>query len=629
MRAWFARLPIHRKLVALALTVTTTALIAAVVGLTAADVARFRSTASDGARGVAQLVAEDSVAAIVFSDDIAAAKSLQALKSLPVIQLGCLYRTDDTLLATFEREGHRCPEVPRDVQTWRGLDVTVPVTRNGTRVGTVLVERTLSDLASRVMITLMVGGVMLVAAAALAFFLATRLQRIVSQPIIELADAAAKIGQGERYELPAISAPPDETGTLVRAFEGMVQRLLQSNEALRAEVDERRRMQVERETLLAREREANRLKDEFLAAVSHELRTPLNAILGWTHILGAAEVQDETVRKAVAALSRSAHAQNRVIQDLLDVSRIITGKLELAPAPLDLRTVVESVMELIRPIADAKGVRVDLRLPDAPCPVYGDYDRLRQVVQNLLSNAVKFTPAQGVVIVRISEEGAAFNLTVSDTGIGISSRFLPHVFERFRQADASTTRGYGGLGLGLAIVKELIEQHGGTVSANSPGPGLGSTFTVTLPRFAGVPAELPRQKSGAIEAVPPLHGVKVLAVDDNADSLEVVTKILHDAGASVQPAASGAEALSYLRERTVDVVLCDLAMPQMDGFEVLHRIRQIEGANGRATPVFAVSAFASADDRIRSLAAGFSGHVAKPWSAPDLIRIVAGAAVSE
>jgi CheY-like chemotaxis protein len=283
---------------------------------------------------------------------------------------------------------------------------------------------------------------------------------------------------------------------------------------------------------------------------------------------------------------------------------------------------------LIRPIADDKGVRLDLRLPDAPCSVYGDYDRLRQVVQNLLSNAVKFTPAQGVVLVRVTEEGAAFNLTVSDTGIGISSRFLPHVFERFRQADASTTRGYGGLGLGLAIVKELIERHGGTVSANSPGPGFGSTFTVTLPQFAGVPAELPQQSASVADTVPALHGVKVLAVDDNADALEIVTRILHDAGASVQTAGSGAEALSYLREREVDVVLCDLAMPEMDGFEVLHRIRQLETTNGRVKPVFAVSAFASADDRVRCLAAGFNGHMAKPWNAPELIRIVAGAVVS-
>jgi signal transduction histidine kinase/CheY-like chemotaxis protein len=518
--------------------------------------------------------------------------------------------------------------VPRDLQTWRGLDVAVPVVRNGTRFGTVLIERTLEDLASRVTVTLLMGGMILLLSAALAFGLANSLQRIVSQPIVDLAEAAAKIGQGDRYEIPAIGAPPDETGQLVRAFGGMVERLLHSNESLRAEVDERRRMQAERETLLARERATNRLKDEFLAAVSHELRTPLNAILGWTHILGAADLQDETVRKAVAALSRSAQAQNRVIQDLLDVSRIITGKLELALAPVDLRTVVESVIDLIRPIADDKGVRLDLRLPDAPCSVYGDYDRLRQVVQNLLSNAVKFTPTQGVVLVGLTEEGAAFSLTVSDTGIGISSRFLPHVFERFRQADASTTRGYGGLGLGLAIVKELIEQHGGTVSANSPGPGFGSTFTVTLPQFAGVPAELPPQSANVADTVPALHGVKVLAVDDNADALEIVTRILHDAGASVQAAVSGAEALSYLREREVDVVLCDLAMPEMDGFEVLHRIRQLETTNGRVKPVFAVSAFASADDRIRCLAAGFNGHMAKPWNASELIRIVAGSVVS-
>jgi hypothetical protein len=614
--------------VALALTVTTVALLAAIVGLTIFDVARFRTTTTEGVRALAMLVADNSSAALAFNDDLAATQLLKPIGNVPTIEFACLYREDGSLFAAFERPGYQCPAEPRDLQTWRGLDVAVPVVRNGTRFGTVLIERTFADLTSRVTVTLLMGSVILLLSAALAFGLANSLQRIVSRPIVDLAEAAANIGQGDRYEIPAIGAPPDETGQLVRAFEGMVERLLHSNESLRAEVDERRRMQAERETLLARERETNRLKDEFLAAVSHELRTPLNAILGWTHILGAADLQDETVRKAVAALSRSAQAQNRVIQDLLDVSRIITGKLELTLAPVDLRTVVESVIDLIRPIADDKGVRLDLRLPDAPCSVYGDYDRLRQVVQNLLSNAVKFTPAQGVVLVRVTEEGAAFNLTVSDTGIGISSRFLPHVFERFRQADASTTRGYGGLGLGLAIVKELIERHGGTVSANSPGPGFGSTFTVTLPQFAGVPAELPQQSASVADTVPALHGVKVLAVDDNADALEIVTRILHDAGASVQAAGSGAEALSYLREREVDVVLCDLAMPEMDGFEVLHRIRQLEATNGRAKPVFAVSAFASADDRVRCLAAGFNGHMAKPWNAPELIRIVAGAVVS-
>ena len=627
MRDWFARLPIHRKLVALALTVSATALVAAVVGLTVFDVVRFVSTTSDALRGFAQLVAENSAGAIVFNDDAAATESLRSMRSVPTIALACLYREDGSVFASFEREGQRCPAVPRDSRTWRGLDVTMPIARNGTRVGTVFIERTLSDLASRVTVNLLVGGVMLLVAVALAFGLANRLQRVVSRPITELADAAANIGQGERHEIPAIDAPPDETGKLVRAFEGMVQRLTHANDALQAEVDERRRMQAERESLLAREREASRLKDEFLAAVSHELRTPLNAILGWTHILGTTDLQDETVRKAVAALSRSAHAQNRVIQDLLDVSRIITGKLELAPAPTDLRAVVDSVIESMGPNATAKGVRLDVRLPDAPCPVYGDYDRLRQVVQNLLSNALKFTPAQGVVIVRIDQESAAFHLTVSDTGIGISPRFLPHVFERFRQADASTTRGYGGLGLGLAIVKELVEQHGGSVGASSSGPGFGSTFTVTLPRFAGVPTELPRPRAEVPDSVPALHGIKVLLVDDNADALEIVTRILQDAGATVQPAGSGAEALDWLRGNTVDVVLCDLAMPDMDGFEVLHRIRQIDGTDGRLLPVFAVSAFASADDRIRCLAAGFSGHIAKPFSPPELVRAVAGAAL--
>jgi signal transduction histidine kinase/CheY-like chemotaxis protein len=624
VRRWFERLPIRRKLVVFALTITASALTAAILGLTMFDVARFRTNANDETRAVAQLLAQNTAAAIVFNDDTAAAQTLNAVSLRPMISLACLYRADGTIVASFQRPGLRCPDAPNESKTWRAVAASAPVSRNGLLVGTVLVERQLSDLMSRLVVTLAMGGVVLLLAGGVAFALATRLQRVISRPIVELAAAASDVGRTDHFDMPAIDAPPDESGELVQAFDAMVRRLLLSNEALRAEVDERRRMQAERETLLTREREASRLKDEFLAAVSHELRTPLNAILGWTHILATTQPSDEVLAKAIASLSRSAQAQNRVIQDLLDISRIITGKFELTPAVIDLRSTLESTVEGFALTAQTKGVEVITEWPPGPCEIYADHDRIRQVLQNLLSNAIKFTPRGGVVTVQLVCDSAAFRIVVSDNGIGISDRFLPYVFERFRQADGSTTRGYGGLGLGLSIVKELTEQHGGSVTAASAGPGLGSSFTVTLPRFAGVPGEVRRIRDDG--PAPRLDGVSVLVIDDHPDALEVLSRMLIDAGATVHPATSGLAGLDCLRRTMVKVVLCDLAMPEMDGFEALRRIRLLDRETGRDTSVFAVSAFASSEDRARCLAAGFTGHIAKPFSARDLARIVAGAA---
>lgn len=374
-----------------------------------------------------------------------------------------------------------------------------------------------------------------------------------------------------------------------------------------------------------REREASRLKDEFLAAVSHELRTPLNAILGWTHILSQTNSPDPVVAKASAALERNAQAQNRVIEDLLDISRIITGKLPLSLTASDLRSIVESAVEVVAPSATVKGITLTVETPASPCVVHGDYDRLRQVVWNLLSNAVKFTPNQGVVKLRLVRVDGAYSIVVSDTGIGISPQFLDHVFERFRQADGSTTRLHGGLGLGLAIVKELTELHGGHVLASSEGPDRGATFTVTLPALDGSPRDATTTGLSAAP-LPRLDGLTVLAVDDNQDALDILATTLAEAGAKVRVAASGAEALEDLQHLPADIVICDLAMPGMDGFDVLVLVREMDQLMHRATPVLALSAYASQDYRQRCLDAGFRGHIAKPIAPPDLIRAVAAIA---
>jgi signal transduction histidine kinase/CheY-like chemotaxis protein len=632
VRRWFASLSLHRKLTALALGVSAAGLIAAVGGLALVDIARFRNLAVDDARALAEVIAQNTSAAIVFNDAEAAATTLSSLRVRPTIMLGCVYDATGSLLASYAPGGANCPAFPRDVRTWDSVTAVVPVEQNGRTVGRVFVERDLSDLGARIAAAAGTGLVMLLLGAAVALWLARSLQHLVSKPIVDLAAAARRIGAERRFEMPDIAAPPDETGELVTAFGEMVRRVGEANQALvdtnvklRAEIEERRRMQEEREALLAREREASRLKDEFLATLSHELRTPLNAILGWTQILLTTHPAEQTSSRGVASIARNAGAQLRVIEDLLDVSRIITGKLQLAMTQIDLRDVVDASIDVVSATATSRQIELRAVLPDTPCIVAGDYDRLRQVVWNLLSNALKFTSPGGQVVVRIVEAERAYALTVTDTGIGIADAFLPHVFERFRQADGSTTRQQGGLGLGLAIVKELAELHGGRVGASSPGLGGGATFTVWLPR------SVPRGDStpAPVESVPDLprlDGVDLLVADDNRDALDVLAMALERAGARVRTAAGGEEAIREWERQPATVLLCDLAMPGVDGFEVLRRIRVIDAAAGRSTHAIAVTAYASDGYRGRCTQAGFAAHIAKPYNIVDVVRAVAAAA---
>ena len=631
MTRWFGRLPIHRKLVVMALAVTTAALVVATIGLVIVDVWRYRSTAADDTESLARIIAENTAAAVAFEDHKAARDSLATVRVRPHVRRACLYLPDGKV---FEEFGHSpewtCPSARPERVTWRIVTGTAPVTRNARVLATVYVERDLSDIGARVAVAGLTGLAMLLLAAAVAFALAHRLHRAVSTPIAQLASAARALDpDGNSNSLPEAQATEDEVGDLVRAFTEMLRRvrdantrLVDSNVALQREVEERRRMQAEREQLLARERDASRLKDEFLAAVSHELRTPLTAILGWLQLLAHTKPTEQTIAKALTSLTRNAHAQNRVIEDLLDVSRIITGKLRLKLDAVNLRSVVESTIETVAPAATAKGIHLDADLPHVPCIVHGDYDRLRQIAWNLLSNAVKFTPPEGAVRVRLSPDRDRYVLSVTDTGVGIPSSFVPHVFERFRQADGSTTREHGGLGLGLAIVKELTDLHGGTVYAASEGEGRGATFTLILPQFVGQTIDLPADLSAAPDPPVRLDGVRVLVIDDNRDALDTITAALSDVGALVRTASSGHEALDLWRERPSDVILCDLAMPGMDGFQVLNRIRQL-GATGKSVPAIAVTAYASEEYRTRCVREGFRGHLAKPYNLSELKRMVA------
>ena len=628
MRRWFAPLPLHRKIIAVVLLISTIAVSAVVIGLLVFDVARFRASAVDDVQALARVVARNSSGAVVFNDPDTARQIVDSMDVRPAVSRACLYTADGALLAGYAQRGEpSCPAVPAAERGWRRLSAVVPVTRNGRTVGAVYVERRLTDLPARVLVTAAAALVMLVLAGMLAFALARRMEQLISRPIVELAGAARTIGP-DRFDLPAIDAPPDETGELVRAFGEMVQRLVSANAALKAEVAERTRMQAEREELLRREREASRLKDEFLAALSHELRTPLNAILGWTQILESTEPDAATVAKAIASVGRNARAQSRVIEDLLDVSRIVTGKLHLSLTAVDVRSAVQAAAEVIGPAAAAKHVRLEVRVPRSPCIVQADADRLRQVFWNLFSNAVKFTPANGTVTAAVTDTGTDFAISVTDTGIGIAPAFLPYVFERFRQADGSPTREHSGLGLGLAIVKELVELHSGTVRAASGGAGLGATFVVSLPHLVGSIDRIAAAPLGAEAARARLDGIDAVAIDDNADALEIVSSALAAAGARVRAFASPQQAVDDIRRAAPQVVLCDLAMPAMDGFGVLAGIRALDAERGSTTPVLAVSAFASASDREKCLRAGFQDHVAKPYDTAELVRRVAAIAAA-
>jgi CheY-like chemotaxis protein len=291
---------------------------------------------------------------------------------------------------------------------------------------------------------------------------------------------------------------------------------------------------------------------------------------------------------------------------------------------VDLRAVVEAAIEVVRPVAAMKSVTLQVELPPVSCPVRGDGDRLQQVLWNLLTNGIKFTPEGGSVHLSVANDGAVVTVRVRDTGVGMTEEFLPHVFERFRQADGSMTREHGGLGLGMAIARELTDLHGGTIEAASAGPGLGSDFIMTLPaRSSTSMSHEPGVDEDTGSRVPSLRGVRVLAVDDNIDALDVLTTTLAAAGIHVSGACSGAEALSQWTVNHSDVLLCDLAMPHMDGYEVLRRIREIDAAAGRLTPAIAVTAHASEDQQARSVRAGFQQHVAKPYQPADLVRAVA------
>jgi signal transduction histidine kinase len=413
--------------------------------------------------------------------------------------------------------------------------------------------------------------------------------------------------------------------------------LAETNTVLREEVDERKRIEAERQVLLESERRArahaeavNRLKDEFLATLSHELRTPLNAILGWSHLLTSRQNDPGMVARAIGVIRNNAMAQSQLIEDILDVSRIIGGKLRLRLGRVSLQDVIDAALDSVSLAAQAKAIEIARDIESIE-PITGDYDRLQQVVWNLLSNAVKFTPSEGRVTVSLKRVADEVVLHVADTGIGISQDFLPYVFDRFRQADGTATRRHGGLGLGMAIVRYLVELHGGTARAESGGEGQGATFTIRLPTRlevrpdaddAALDAEQPALQ-GAAAALPALDGVSVLVVDDDEDARTFVGELLENHGATVAMSDSATDAMRRFRQIRPDVIISDIGMADEDGDSFIKRVRSLTSHEGGDTPALALTAYVRNQDEHAALSAGYHRHVRKPVEVSELIAAVA------
>ena len=606
---YLRRLPIRAKLVAMIMITSATVLVLAGVGYLTWDYYRLRADMASELGAQANLVLENSSAALSFENEQDATDILETLETVPRLHAACLYNQRGQLFASWQRVASRRPcagESRGDHTTFRADTLSLETTgvMAGRKFGSVYLESDTGLLTSRLRVQVAFTGLLLVMALGVALALSSRLQRLVSAPVLELAKTAADVTTRGDYSVRAQKVTSDELGALVDAFNRMLQQIQQREGELR---------------------EANRLKDEFLATLSHELRTPLNAILGWTRLLRAGAVPPASADRALEKVERNAQSQARLIEDLLEVSRITTGKLRLELRAVDLSAIVNATVESIRPAADPRGLILAAHGIDHPSPTVGDPDRLQQVVWNLLSNAVKFTPAGGRVTVSLRRDGRKDWLTVSDTGMGIEKAFLADVFDTFRQADASSTRQFGGLGLGLSIARRLVELHGGGIEAFSEGPGKGATFTVWLPvrtqeATSDVGEVVLRDAASATRGR--LTGITVLVVDDDDDALQLLVSVMNGAGATVLAAASADEALRAALEQKPRVLVSDIGMPGTDGFALLEQIRKTLGDQSPEVTI-ALTAYAGERDRQRSAAAGYRQHLAKPFDPLALVDVIA------
>ena len=604
----FKDLPIARKTLTLGLVPAIFALIVVILASLLSTYMTARRNQNADVESQATVVADNAGAGLAFGDKQVVDEIVGALHVRPNIDMVCVYDRGGALFSRFNRTGFHCPaRWPAETPATAPVAVKHAMAGND-RVGVVYIRGNYSNLMNWMRQQSVVGFLALMCGILVAVGLTHYVQRYLSTPIVDLAATLDRVATSGDYSTRAQQRTGDEVGRLVRSFNTMLE-VIQKKDS-------------ERNELLQKSLESNRIKDEFLATVSHELRTPLNAMLGWMQIIRTTDMDKATLQRALASIERNAQSQARVVEDLIELSRVVTGKLQLRTKPIDLRAVVEGALDVVRAAAVAKQVTLHSMLPPTAAMISGDRDRLQQVIWNLLSNAVKFTDSGGTVKVALECDSRTCAVTVADTGIGISPDFLPHIFERFRQADQSTTREHGGLGLGLAIAKEITELHGGVLKATSAGRGEGTRFTLTLPRLATGETSVVRSES---VQQPNLAGKRILVVDDDPDSREIASKALAGTGATVTQAATGMEALEQWRKRPFDVIICDLAMPGMDGYEVIRNIRRTAAADHPRRAI-ALTALASDSDRQAVLDAGFDDHIVKPFDFGDLLRAVAKSA---
>ncbi len=622
----FRDISIRRKLTVVNVLTSMFTLLLACIAFVAYERVTFGDAALGRLATQAEIVGDNTSSAVVFDDATAAARTLHALKAEPNVLGAALYRKDGTRFATYVRADAPQVDLPAAFPASdRGhrvagnrLTVWRPMTVDADRVGTVVLVADLTEIESRVRSYIGIAALVFLLSVIAALVISSQAQRVISGPILHLVDTARIVSDAQNYALRAQPGGEDEVGLLIATFNDMLAQIQRRDGEL-----ERARDEAEA---------GNRAKDEFLAVVSHELRTPLTPILSWVRLLAGGALDDSASRRALASIERNARSQAQLIDDLLDVSRIMAGKVRLDIQQLELPSIIDAAIDSTRPAADAKQIRVQAIVDPRAGLVAGDPERLQQVLWNLMSNAIKFTPRGGHVQVQLQRVNSHVEVSVGDSGQGIAAEFLPHVFERFRQADASSKRAHGGLGLGLAIVRNIVELHGGRVRAASAGTDKGATFTVELPLSVLQSAPVPtRVHPRAVEPVPfqaspSLAGVRVLVVDDEVDTLETIETVLGQCGAEVRTAPSAAAALETLEQWTPDLVVSDIGMPGEDGYALIARMRARDATQGGHVPVIALTAYARVEDRLRVLSAGFQMHVPKPIEPAELVAVVASVA---
>jgi signal transduction histidine kinase len=605
------------KISLLTTVVSGAAILATSLALSASQYLLLRRQTLGALASQAPIVAMNSSAPLAFSDRASAQDALSAFASLPAVAAATMYDAKEAAFATYVRRGGAQPPPLENLheslisQSWRRE--LVPIAQKGERLGTLEVVYDLEELRENFWYMLGFSTALAAFAVALVLLVSLRLRRSLLAPVDALSRTARTVSATKNYAQRAPRLSDDEIGEFADVFNQMLEQIQKQDLDLQASRQEALR--------------ASRLKDEFLATLSHELRAPMAPIVGWAQVLKLGVPDPARIAQGAEVIERNARAQNKIIEDLLDMSRIVSGKIKLDVHNLDLADVAARAIETLAAAAAQKGIAIEQDLPRGVALLSGDPYRLQQVIWNLLSNAVKFSSSGARVAIALRRGPGDVELSVRDSGPGIEPEFLPHVFERFRQADSSTTRTHQGLGLGLAIAQQLAELHGGTLTVASAGLGHGATFTLTLPivslHMAAAAPALPAATPNSLDT--PLHGLRVMLVDDDADTRGVIKDVLELAGATVSACDCAAAVLDGIDAFAPDVLISDIAMPVLDGYALMRRVRD-GGGHFCGIPAIALTAFAGEEDQRRAHAAGFCEHVSKPVDIESLIGAVRRAA---